>query len=518
MSTAAARDAQGPEGSESSEGSGSTEGSGPRARGASSASLSVGTEVPSRVPWIGFWAAVALVLVATFGPDLIGWQVYARSDPDGTPGSLTPIHSIWEPKLFGIGTIPAFLLGFLGYRYAVDLAARLPWRRLLLASYGASLVWLFSLALVSGWGGVGDKLEHSYEYLETARGITDVPAFLSEFVSRIPIDSVDAAGQSDNWVTHVAGHPPGATLMFVVLARLGLANGFVAGSIVILVAASLVVALLVTLRTLGAEPAARRVAPFLVFIPAAIWMGVSADAVFATTAAWGMAALATAAVATTRGRLIGFGVVAGLLLGWCMMLSYGLPLLGVLALAVLLAARSWRPLPIAFVSALVPVLAFVPFGFRWWEAYPVLTDRYWDGLASRRPGLYWTWGDLALVLYSGGLLVGAGVAVLGWRLLQERRAAKAGAAATASSSPGPGDVAEARSDRTLLILSSAGALMILLATSSQMSRAEVERIWLPFIPWVVLSLALLPERWRRIGLAVPIVSALLLEQLVYHSW
>ncbi|MBU1800819.1 MAG: hypothetical protein KKA97_00955, partial [Actinobacteria bacterium] len=48
------------------------------------------TEIPSRVPWIGFWAAVALVLVATFGPDLVGWQVYARSDPDGTPGSLTP--------------------------------------------------------------------------------------------------------------------------------------------------------------------------------------------------------------------------------------------------------------------------------------------------------------------------------------------------------------------------------------------------------------------------------------------
>ena len=73
-------------------------------------------------------------------------------------------------------------------------------------------------------------------------------------------------------------------------------------------------------------------------------------------------------------------------------------------------------------------------------------------------------------------------------------------------------------DRTVLILATAGVLMILLATSSQMSRAEVERIWLPFIPWVTVSLALLPERWRRVGLAVPIISALLLEHLVYHSW
>ena len=464
--------------------------------------------MPSRVPWIGLGVAVALVLVASFLPTLIGWTVYSRSDPAGTPGSVTPLHSIWTPKLFGIGTLPALLLGYLGFRHAVDLAERLPWRRLLGASYVVSVVWMFSLALVDGWGGVGDKLNHSYEYLPTARIIDDVPAFLAEFVSRMPIDSVDAAGVSNNWPTHVVGHPPGATLFFVVLARLGLADGFVAGSIVILVAASTAAAVLVTLRTLGAEPAARRVAPFLVLTPAAIWMAVSADAMFAATAAWGMAALALAATAASTRRLVGYGVLSGLLLGWCMMLSYGLPLLGVLALAVLLAARSWRPLPIAAVSALVPVLAFVPFGYRWWEAYPVLTDRYWDGLASRRPGLYWTWGDLALLLYSGGLLLGAGIAVLVWRLLEQRRAARD----TTSAAPSYGG------DRAAVILAAAGVLIVLLATSSQMSRAEVERIWLPFIPWVTVSLALLPERWRRVGIAVPIVSALLLEHLLYHSW
>ncbi len=464
--------------------------------------------VPTRVPWIGLGIALALLLVASFLPTLIGWTVYSRSNPGATPGSVTPLHSIWTPKLFGIGTLPALVIGFLGFRYAVDLAARLPWRRLLWASYAVGLVWMFSLALVDGWGGVGDKLDHSYEYLPTARIIDDVPAFLDGFVDRIPKASVDSSGVSNNWPTHVAGHPPGATLFFVVLARLGLANGFVAGTIVILIAASTALAVLVTLRTLGAEAAARRVAPFLVLTPAAIWMAVSADAMFAATAAWGMAALALAATAVTTRRLVGYGVLSGLLLGSCMLLSYGLPLLGVLALAVLLAARSWRPLPIAFVAALVPVLAFVPFGFRWWEAYPVLTDRYWDGLASSRPGLYWTWADLALLLYSGGLLLGAGIAVLGWRLVQQRRASGAGTDAGLATDP----------DRVVLFLAAAGVLMVLIATSSQMSRAEVERIWLPFIPWVTLSLALLPERWRRVGLAVPIVSALLLEHLLYHSW
>ena len=36
------------------------------------------------------------------------------------------------------------------------------------------------------------------------------------------------------------------------------------------------------------------------------------------------------------------------------MMSYGLPLLGLLALAVLVLARSWRPLPVAALAALAP--------------------------------------------------------------------------------------------------------------------------------------------------------------------
>jgi hypothetical protein len=472
-------------------------------------------EVPARVPWVGVAVAVVLVVVASFLPTLLGWTVYARSDPSGTPGSVSPLHSIWTPKLFGPGTLPALVVGFLGFRYAVDLAARLPWRRLLLASYVASLAWMASLALVTGEAGI-DKLDNGFEYLPTARAVDDVPAFLAEFVSRIPYASVDATGASDNWPTHVAGHPPGATLFFVALVRLGLGDGVVAGAIVILLAATTAAAVLVAVRALGAEAGARRAAPFLVLSPTAIWMAVSADALFAALAAWGLAALAVAATAATTRRLVGFGVLSGVLLGSCMMVSYGLPLLGVLALAVLLAARSWRVLPVSFVAALVPVLLFVPFGFAWWEAYPVLTERYWDGLASDRPGAYWTWANLALLLYSGGLLLGAGVAVLGWRLVAWRRAARAG---VVGGSGGPGvPGVPGGSDRVLLLLAAAGTIIVLIATSSQMSRAEVERIWLPFIPWITLSLALLPERWRRRGLAVPIVSALLLEHLLYHSW
>ena len=51
-----------------------------------------------------------------------------------------------------------------------------------------------------------------------------------------------------------------------------------------------------------------------------------------------------------------------------------------------------------------------------------------------------------------------------------------------------------------------------------MSKAEVERIWLPFAPWLLLSVALLPERWRRWGLAGQLVVALLVQHLLNTRW
>ena len=79
---------------------------------------------------------------------------------------------------------------------------------------------------------------------------------------------------------------------------------------------------------------------------------------------------------------MGWGLLGGLLLGCCLLLSYGLVLLAPLVVAVLLAGRSWRPLPPVAVGALVPVLVLAALGFRLWEAYPVLNNRYWAGIAA----------------------------------------------------------------------------------------------------------------------------------------
>ena len=93
------------------------------------------------------------------------------------------------------------------------------------------------------------------------------------------------------------------------------------------------------------------------------------------------------------------------------MLSYGLPLLGMLAIAILVLARRWSPLPWAAGAAALVVLTFAASGFAWWEAYPVLVERYWAGVAINRPFPYWVWANLAALAFSAGPLVGAGLAV-----------------------------------------------------------------------------------------------------------
>ncbi len=431
-------------------------------------------------PGRGLLAVTALVLAGLLVPAIFQWHVHANA--------FAPLTARWRPR-FGPGTVPSVAIAAAAWRWGPTLSRRLAWRPLLLAAFAAAFAWLTALALVDGRAGLAATIETPGEYLVTARHVQGIAALLHHFVAHIGPNS------PHSWPTHVAGHPPGALLFFVLLVRLHLGGALAAALAVTVVAATTPIAVALTLRRLGAERVVRRALPFLVFGPAAIWSAVSADAVFTAVAAWGLCALAESA---QGGRRVGWAVPGGLLLGLCAYLSYGLALVALLAVAVLVAARTWRPLPFAIVGVAAVVAAFTASGFEWWQALPALKARYEAGIASTRPASYWLWGDLAALAISAGLALGPSLGAAAARVR--------------------GLASSRLESRPVTVLVLAAAACIAAADASLLSKAEVERIWLPFVPWLLLGVALLPTRWRRRLFAAQLVSALLVQTLLYTRW
>ncbi|MGV9701209.1 hypothetical protein [Streptomyces sp. NPDC003483] len=404
-----------------------------------------------------------------------------------------PLFARWEPHV-GPGTPAALGVAVAVVAYGPLVAARLPWRPLLWAVWATTTAWTFSLALVDGWQrGVAGRLTTTNEYLTVIGRFHDIPATLRDFTHHIVSQSPAP------WPAHIAGHPPGATLTFVLLDRIGLGGGGWAGMWCVTVGSTAGVAVLVAVRVLAGEALARRAAPFLVLAPAAVWVGASADGYFAAVAAWAVAFLA---LAVTGSRPRANGLVAGLLLGLTAYLSYGLVLYAVIAGAVLLlGSRRLRPLPFVVAGAAVLPVVFTLLGFDWWEAYRLLVTRYYQGVGGTRPYGYWVWANLACTV----LVVGPAT-VAGLR--------RAGAAPVRAGVRGCLRLPAAEPRLALLAL--AALLALLAADLSGMSKAETERIWLPFAMWLLPASALLPR--ARAWLAAQAVLALLLNHLLLTGW
>ncbi|WP_371600388.1 hypothetical protein [Streptomyces sp. NBC_00564] len=431
-------------------------------------------------------AAALLVLAAV----LVGTAIEHR---DGTLHvGWPPLFARWDPHV-GPGTPAAIVVAVAVVAYGPLVAARLPWRALLLSIWGTGMAWTFSLALVDGWHrGIAQRLTTRYEYLQVIDRFHDIPHTLRDFTHHILLGP-------DHWPAHVAGHPPAATLTFVLLDRIGLGGGAWAGVWCITVGATAAVAVLVTVRALTGEALARRAAPFLVLAPAAVWMGTSADGYFAAVAAWAVAFLA---LAVTGQRPRATGLASGLLLGLTMYLSYGLTLFAVIAAAVLLlGTRRLRPLPYLVAGALVVPLAFTLAGFDWWEAYRLLVTRYYQGAARVRPYGYWVWANLACTVLIAGPATVAGLRWAGAASLHKDLRARL-------RPPAP--------ELRLALLVLAALLALLIADLSGMSKAETERIWLPFVMWLLPACAFLgrPRAW----LAAQATLALLLNHLLLTGW
>ncbi|MFI6058712.1 hypothetical protein [Streptomyces sp. NPDC051286] len=409
-----------------------------------------------------------------------------------------PLLASWYPHT-GPGTPAAVVVAAVVVAYGPVLAGRLPWRGLLATAWAASLGWIFSLAMIDGWGrGIAERLTTKHEYLRVISRFDDIGAALRGFNTHILI------GPPGNWPAHVAGHPPGATLTFVLLDRIGLGGGGWAGVWCIVLGGSAVVAALITVRALADEHIARRAAPFLVLAPMAVWTGASADAWFAAVAAWSVALLALAATRRTRpGRAAAAALASGLLYGLTCYLSYGLTLIALLLLAVLFLARTARPLPLLLLGALVVPVAFTVAGFNWWEGYRLLVERYYQGAGGIRPYTYWVWANLAATTIAAGLATVAGL----------RRAAAGAPSAVRAVRTGA-----TSAPQRLSLLALAALLALLVADLSGMSKAETERIWQPFVLWLLPAAALLPLSARRGWLTAQAVVALLVNHLLWTGW
>jgi hypothetical protein len=127
------------------------------------------------------------------------------------------------------------------------------------------------------------------------------------------------------------------------------------------------------------------------------------------------------------------------------------------------------------------------------DGYTLVQERYWQGIALNRPFQYWSWANLASVVCAIGLGSVAGVSKV-FDLAAIRR----------------------RSGLHLVVLSALVA--ILCADLSMLSKAETERIWLPFTIWLTAAAALLPQRSHRWWLALNVAGALLLNHLILTNW
>lgn len=401
-----------------------------------------------------------------------------------------PIFGWWNTHV-GWGTLPAIVIGVAAVVFGQTGMQRLSWRAVVWVTWATACGWAFSLAMVDGWQrGFAGRLTARHEYLRQVPTITDIPEAVRTFASRI-LDF-----QPNSWITHVSGHPPGALLTFVWLDRIGLGGGAWAGLLCLLVGSSAAAAIVVAVRALSGESTARLAAPFVAVAPTAIWVAVSADGYFAGVAAWGIALLALAVNGTGRLPLLA-GAGAGLTLGWAIFLNYGLALIAIPAAAVLITAKDLRSALRALVPAVLVALAIVAVfaiaGFWWFDGYTLVQERYWQGIALNRPFQYWSWANLASVVCAVGLGSVAGIA-RAFDLAAIKR----------------------RSGIHLLVL--AALLAIVCADLSMLSKAETERIWLPFTVWLTAAAALLPVRSHRWWLAANVIGALVLNHVILTNW
>lgn len=369
-----------------------------------------------------------------------------------------------------------------------DVAARLGRVALPVVTALTAAGWAFALALVDGGSALGAPLASPDDYLAEVHRVRDPLSLLAGFTDLV----VQRPGVAA-WSTHVSGHPPGALLLFWGLDRVGLGTPSSVAIVLVLAGSSAAAAVVVAVRALAGPSAAAAAAPLLALAPYALWVATSADAAFLAASAWGLALLAVAVARPDSRAGAAAAVAGGVLLGGGLYLSYGLVPLGVVAVAVLLGrgpTAAVRPALLAGLGVLAVVAVYTAAGF-WWPDGLLATHARWaQGEGSRRPFGYTVVANLAVAAVAAGPAAVAGLPQL------------------------------RRLPRALTGTVAAALLSLLLADASGLSRGEVERIWLPFLPWLLAGAIALGNGRAvpRVWLVVQAGCALAVTAVVRTTW
>ena len=389
----------------------------------------------------------------------------------------------WSPTRFhpSLRLVPALVVALTVVRMAPRAARSLRWRWLLATTTVMSVVWSCAIAFIDSINGLNaltDPLRfRRNDYLQSAREIRSLHTFLAHFIDDIA-----------RYPQNTKGHPPGMVVIEWLLDKIGLATAGWSAVLSVAGGALAGVAALIAMREVAGEDSARAAAPFIVLVPAVIWWQ-TGDAFFAGVSAWSVTAIVLASGRSGR-RSIALALAGGLGFGITAFLSYGLVLLAIIPIVVCVYRGRTRLLVVAAVGALPVFLGFAALGFSWFSGFFATRHEYWTGVASHRPYSYFFVADLALFAVATGPAV-----AVAFERLRDRRA---------------------------WLLVGAIVAVVALADLSGMSKAEVERIWLPFVPWAVLATASLsgprsPTRMRP-WLALQAACTMTVAVTIWSQW
>jgi hypothetical protein len=389
------------------------------------------------------WGALAATVVPLLGwaglVALARWRGLAviHRDPRAAL-PFPPLAARFDPRFPWQAILPLAIAGVM-VAVAPRLAAKVRWRTLLILGFVAAAGWAVALAQVDGRAGLtGDA-----NYLRDLPSIRTAGTFLSGFVANI-----------SHYSQHVRAHPPGFVLLLWVMRRIGLGGSGWEGALVVAGGAAAAPAALLTVREVAGERRARSAAPFLVMAPVAIWVATSADAFFMGATAWSVALVVLATGRRGR-RSDALALGAGVLFGTSLFLSYGVTLVALVPIAVAVARRRWRPLALAAIGVIAVTAGFAVAGFWWLDGLHATLMQYRASAARFRPQAAFWLIDL------GAFALALGPATF---------------------------VAIARlRDRSMWTLVGPAVLAVTVAALSGLSKGEVERIWLPFAPWILVA-------------------------------